>query len=90
MAKNINELMSEYAQYNNLQKETKTILEGLKKDIIAYMFNTGVFDIIGDEHRAKYTEYKEHGFDYKRLKEEHSELLKEFETETTKTRFTCA
>ena len=51
---NINEIMTELAQYKRLQEETAAIIEGLTDEIKTYMINNNLQELSGSEHKATY------------------------------------
>lgn len=51
---NINEIMSELAQYNRLADEIAATIDGLKDQIKKYMEENQLETLTGSEHKATY------------------------------------
>lgn len=87
---NINEVMSELAQYLRIAEETETIIEGLKDKLKGYMIAEGLETLTGDEHKASYTDVTSNRIDTKALKAELPEIAKRYTKGTTTKRFIFA
>ena len=87
---NINEIMSQLAQYNRMAEETAQIIDGLKDKLKAYMTENGLDTLDGDEHKATYKEVTSSRIDTKALKKELPDVADRYMTTTSTMRFTFA
>lgn len=87
---NVNELMTELAQYNRLAEETAQIIDGIKDKLKAYMTENNLDTLNGDEHKATYKEVTSSRLDTKALKKELPEVADRYTTTTSTMRFTFA
>ena len=87
---NVNELMSQLAQYNRIAEETAQIIDGLKDQLKAYMTEQGLETLDGDEHKATYKEVTSARIDTKALKKELPDVADRYTTTTSTMRFTFA
>lgn len=85
--RDINTIFSELAQYNNIQNETKAIIDSLQDEIKIIMTETGNYNIIGSEHKASWNEIKQNKFDSTTFKNSFPDIYKEFSKETVYRRF---
>ena len=87
---NINELMSQLAQYNRIAEETAQIIDGIKDELKAYMTENGLDTLNGDEHKATYKLVESSRVDTRSLKKELPEIAERYTTTTSTMRFTFA
>ena len=87
---NINEVMSELAQYNRLADEISATVEGLKDQIKKYMEENQLETLAGSEHKATYKTVTSSRIDTAALKRNAPDIAAQY-TKTTETkRFTFA
>ena len=86
----INEIMSQLAQYNRMAEETAEIIDGLKDRLKAYMTENGLDTLNGDEHKATYKAVESSRLDTKALKKELPEIADRYTTTSSTMRFTFA
>lgn len=84
----INEIMSELAEYQRLKDELETQIESLKDDLKRYMIDNDLTVLNGLEHKATYTPVTSTRLDTKALKNAHSDLVKEYIITSVSNRFT--
>ena len=87
---NINEIMTQLAQYNRMQEETAAIIDGLKDQIKAYMTENNLDTLTGDEHKAIYKAVESTRIDTKALKKELPEVADRYTLTMSTMRFTFA
>lgn len=87
---NINEIMTELAQYKRLQDETAAIIEGLTDKLKEYMTENQLDTLTGNEHKATYKTVTSSRIDTTALKKALPDIATAY-TKTTETkRFTFA
>lgn len=87
---NINQIMSELAQYIRVQEEAAAMVEALKDQLKAQMQVAGVDTLAGAEHKATYKAVTSCRVDTTALKKDLPEIAARY-TKTTETRrFTFA
>ena len=87
---NINQIMSELAQYIRVQEEAAAMVEALKDQLKAQMQAAGVDTLAGAEHMATYKAVTSCRVDTTALKKDLPEIAARY-TKTTETRrFTFA
>lgn len=87
---NINQIMSELAQYIRVQEEAAAMVEALKDQLKAQMQAAGVDTLAGAEHKATYKAVTICRVDTTALKKDLPEIAARY-TKTTETRrFTFA
>lgn len=87
---NINQIMSELAQYIRMQEEAAAMVEALKDQLKAQMQAAGVDTLAGAEHKATYKAVTSCRVDTTALKKDLPEIAARY-TKTTETcRFTFA
>lgn len=87
---NINQIMSELAQYIRVQEEAAAMVEALKDQLKAQMQAAGVDTMAGAEHKATYKAVTSCRVDTTALKKDLPEIAARY-TKTTETRrFTFA
>lgn len=87
---NINQIMSELAQYIRMQEEAAAMVESLKDQIKAQMSAAGVDTLAGDEHKATYKAVTSSRVDTTALKRDLPEIAAQYTKTTTARRFTFA
>ena len=86
--RDVNVIFSELAQYKRLQEETSTIIDNLTDEIKSIMKATNNYKIVGNEHRAVWTDVTQSKVDTKRLKEQFPQIAEQLTTQSTYKRFT--
>lgn len=87
---NINQIMSELAQYIRMQEEAAAMVESLKDQLKAQMQAVGVDTLAGDEHKATYKAVTSSRVDTTALKRDLPEIAAQYTKTTTARRFTFA
>lgn len=87
---NINQIMSELAQYIRMQEEAAAMVESLKDQLKAQMQAAGVDTLAGDEHKATYKAVTSSRVDTSALKRDFPEIAAQYTKTTTARRFTFA
>ena len=87
---NINQIMSELAQYTRMQEEAAAMVESLKDQLKAQMQAAGVDTLTGDEHKATYKAVTSSRVDTTALKRDLPEIAAQYTKTTTARRFTFA
>lgn len=82
---NINQIMSELAQYIRMQEEAAAMVEALKDQLKAQMQAAGVDTLAGAEHKATYKAVTSCRVDTTALKKDLPEIAARY----TKTAETC-
>lgn len=86
----INQIMSELAQYIRMQEEAAAMVESLKDQLKAQMQAAGVDTLVGDEHKATYKAVTNSRVDTSALKRDLPEIAAQYTKTTTARRFTFA
>lgn len=87
---NINEIMSELAQYTRIAEEAAATAEALKDQLKQYMLENQLDTLSGDEHKATYKTVTSSRIDTTALKKALPDVATAY-TKTTETRrFTFA
>lgn len=87
----INAKFKAIAQYKLMEAEAKREREALEAEVKAYMTENNLPELIGDEHKATYTEVISNKFDSKAFKAAgHEDLYKAFTKPSATMRFTFA
>ena len=86
--RDINLIFSELAQYKRLQEETSAIIDTLTDEIKSIMTESGNYSIVGNEHRAQWSDVTQNRVDTKRLQVEKPEIYTAYCTPSTYKRFT--
>ena len=85
---NINEIMTELAQYTRLAEEIAATVDGLKDTIKKYMEENQLETLTGNEHKATYKTVTSSRIDTTALKRNAPDIAEKY-TKTTETkRFT--
>ena len=87
---NINQIMSELAQYIRMQEEAAAMVESLKDQLKTQMQAAGVDTLTGDEHKATYKAVTSSRVDTSALKRDLPEIAAQYTKTTTARRFTFA
>lgn len=87
---NINEIMSQLAQYTRMAEETAAIIDGLKDELKSYMTENGLETLDGNEHKATYKAVESSRIDTKALKKELPDIANRYTTTSSTMRFTFA
>lgn len=82
-----NKIFKEIAICRNTEAEAKARREELEAQIKAYMLAEDLTELIGEEHRALYTEVVSNKFDTTKFKKKLPELAKQFMKTTSYMRF---
>lgn len=85
---NINEIMSELAEYNRIIDDATAAADALKDKIKAIIAESGKDTIIGIEHKASYKDVTSSRLDSKALKAAYPEIVSAFTVSTVTKRFT--
>lgn len=86
--RDINLIFAELAQYTRIQEETNNIVEGLKDEIKSIMNETNNYNIIGNEHAAKWAEVTQNKVDTSALKKQYPEIAAALTVSSSYKRFT--
>lgn len=84
---NINEIMSQLAQYNALQEETAAIIDGLKDTLKNYMIENNLETLTGIEHKATYKAVNSSRLDTTAIKKELPDVAARYMVTTSSMRF---
>lgn len=87
---NINQIMSELAQYIRVQEEAAAMVEALKDQLKAQMQAAGVDTMAGAEHKATYKAVTSCRVDTTALKKDLPEIAARYTKTTEPRRFTFA
>ena len=85
---NINEIMSELAQYNRLADEIAATVDGLKDQIKKYMEENNIDTLTGSEHKATYKTVATSRIDTAALKRNAPDIATQYTKTTESKRFT--
>lgn len=86
----INAKFKAIAQYRRMEEEAKAEREILEAEIKAYMTESGVAELIGDEHKATYKEVISSRFDSTAFKKDHADMYESYKKQSSSMRFTFA
>lgn len=87
---NINEIMTQLAQYTRMSEETTAIIEDLRGQLKDYMTENNLDTLVGDEHKATYKPVESSKIDTKALKAELPEIAARYTTTSSFMRFNFA
>lgn len=87
---NINQIMSELAQYIRMQEEAAAMVEALKDQLKAQMQAAGVDTLAGAEHKATYKAVTSCRVDTTAIKKDLPEIAARYTKTTENRRFTFA
>ena len=85
---NINEIMSELAQYNRLADEIAATVDGLKDQIKKYMEENQLETLTGSEHKVTYKTVTSSRIDTAALKRNAPDIASQYTKTTESKRFT--
>ena len=85
---NINEIMSELAQYNRLADEIAATIDGLKDQIKKYMEENQLETLTGFEHKATYKTVATSRIDTAALKRNAPDIAAQYTKTSNSKRFT--
>ena len=86
----INAKFKAIAQYRLMEEQAKAEREILEAEIKAYMTESGVAELIGDEHKATYKEVISSRFDSTAFKKDHADMYESYKKQSSSMRFTFA
>lgn len=86
-AKEINNIMNEYAEYKIMSDQVAAELERLGKMLKEFLDAAGIDNYSGEHHKMKISEYKQATLNTAALKAEHPEICKAYTEEKQRTRF---
>lgn len=86
----INNVMTELAQYLRMQDEITATVDGLKDAVKKYMESNNTDTVIGAEHKASYKAVYSSRIDTGALKKAHPDIAAEYTRTTESKRFTFA
>lgn len=81
-------MLKSYKEYDNMIKQIKEIMDGLKDDIIAEMTERGAEKYTGNTYSVSYIDVCTHPFDTKRFKTDHAEIAALYTKTVNSKRFT--
>lgn len=87
---NLDNIMSELAQYIRMQEEAAAMVESLKDQLKERMTAAGVESLAGSEHKATYKAVTSSRVDTASLKKDLPEIAARYTKTTTARRFTFA
>ena len=85
---NINEIMSELAQYNRLADEIAATVDGLKDTIKKYMEENNIETLTGSEHKVTYKTVTSSRIDTAALKRNAPDIAAQYTKTSNSKRFT--
>ena len=86
--RDVNIIFSELAQYKRLQEETSAIIDTLTDEIKSIMTSTNNYKIVGNEHRAAWSDVTQNKVDTTKLKEQYPAIAEALTVSSTYKRFT--
>lgn len=86
----INAKFKAIAQYRRMEEEAKAERELIEAEIKAYMTESGIAELIGDEHKATYKEVISNRFDSTAFKKDHADMYESYKKKSSSMRFTFA
>lgn len=86
--RDINIIFSELAQYKRLQEETSAIIDTLTDEIKSIMTATNNYKIVGNEHRAAWSDVTQNKVDTSKLKEQYPDIATALTVSSSYKRFT--
>ena len=81
----VNNILSELAQYTRLQEETTAIIDGLKDTLKKYMDENHLETLTGTEHKATYKAVASSRIDTTALKKDMPDIAAQY-TKTSETK----
>lgn len=83
----INKIFADLAQWQRVQEEAAAAVEALKDEVKKIMTESGNYTIIGNEHRAQWSDVTQSKVDTKKLKEQYPTIAKAMTVSSTYKRF---
>ena len=83
----VNNILSELAQYTRLQEETTAIIDGLKDTLKKYMDENHLETLTGTEHKATYKAVASSRIDTTALKKDMPDIAAQYTKSTSTKRF---
>ena len=84
----INKIFADLAQWQRVQEEAAAAVEALKDEVKKIMTESGNYSIVGNEHRAAWSDVTQSKIDTKKLKEQFPQIAEQLTTKSTCKRFT--
>ena len=84
----INKIFADLAQWQRVQEEAAAAVEALKDEIKSIMTESGNYSIVGNEHRAAWSDVTQSKIDTKLLKEQYPAIAEALTVSSTYKRFT--
>lgn len=84
----INKIFADLAQWQRVQEEAAATVEALKDEVKKIMTESGNYTIIGNEHRAQWSDVTQSKVDTKQLKEQYPAIAEALTVSSTYKRFT--
>lgn len=84
----INKIFADLAQWQRVQEEAAAAVEALKDEVKKIMTESGNYTIIGNEHRAQWSDVTQSKVDTKQLKEQYPAIAEALTVSSTYKRFT--
>ena len=84
----INKIFADLAQWQRVQEEAAATVEALKDEVKKMMTESGNYTIIGNEHRAQWSDVTQSKEDTKQLKEQYPAIAEALTVSSTYKRFT--
>lgn len=84
----INKIFADLAQWQRVQEEAAAAVEALKDEVKKIMTESGNYSIVGNEHRAQWSDVTQSKIDTKQLKEQYPAIAEALTVSSTYKRFT--
>lgn len=84
----INKIFADLAQWQRVQEEAAAAVEALKDEVKKIMTESGNYTIVGNEHRAQWSDVTQSKVDTKQLKEQYPAIAEALTVSSTYKRFT--
>ncbi len=84
----INKIFADLAQWQRVQEEAAAAVEALKDEVKKIMTESCNYTIIGNEHRAQWSDVTQSKVDTKQLKEQYPAIAEALTVSSTYKRFT--
>lgn len=84
----INKIFADLAQWQRVQEEAAAAVEALKDEVKKIMEASGQYTIVGNEHRAQWSDVTQSKVDTKQLKEQYPAIAEALTVSSTYKRFT--
>ena len=85
-----NTIFREMAQYKRMIEEAQAEYDRLANECKAMMTESGIDELIGDEHKATYKEVISNRFDSTAFKKDHGDMYESYKKASSSMRFTFA